>query len=73
MLSSRDQILQHLQHNLIKAQARMKSLYDKKRLEISFAMGDWVLMKLKPCRQHSLALRKNQKLGMRYFGPFQIT
>nr|KYP34631.1 hypothetical protein KK1_044394 [Cajanus cajan] len=31
-----------------------------------------VLVKLQPYRQLSLALRKNQKLGMRYFGPFPI-
>jgi hypothetical protein len=29
-------------------------------------------VKLQPYRQHSAALRKNQKLSMRYFGPFNI-
>lgn len=36
-------------------------------------MGDLVLVKLQPYRQHSGTLRKNQKLGMRYFGPFPVT
>jgi hypothetical protein len=31
------------------------------------------LVKLQPYRQNSVALRKNQKLGMRYFGPFTIS
>ncbi|PNX65175.1 hypothetical protein L195_g054410 [Trifolium pratense] len=31
-----------------------------------------VLVRLQPYRQQSVALRKNQKLGMRYFGPFEI-
>ena len=35
-------------------------------------MGDMVLVKLQPYRQHSVALRRNQKLIMCYFGPFPI-
>ncbi|MCI19982.1 hypothetical protein A2U01_0041142, partial [Trifolium medium] len=35
-------------------------------------VGDMVLMRLQSYRQHSAALRKNQKLSMRYFGPFKI-
>ncbi|KAL2346295.1 hypothetical protein Fmac_000295 [Flemingia macrophylla] len=31
-----------------------------------------VLVKLQLYRQHSVALRKSQKLGMKYFGPFPI-
>lgn len=50
----------------------MKKMADKKRTELSFEKGDWVLVKLQPCRQHSLVLRKHQKLSMRYFGPFKV-
>lgn len=46
----------------------MKDQADKRR----FNVGDLVLVKLQPYKQNSVALRKNQKLGMKYFGPFPI-
>ena len=72
-LQQRDQILSDLKQNLIKAQNRMKRFADKKRVEVSFNVHDHVFVKLQPYRQHSVALRKHQKLSMRYFGPFPIT
>lgn len=73
LLQHRDQILSQLKHNLAEAQEKMKKLADKKRSEIIFNIGHWVMVKLQPYQQHSLALRKNQKLGMQFFGPFHIT
>jgi len=72
LLQQRDKVLQQLKQNLWKAQVRMKKFADKKRSEVSFEIGDWVFVKLQPYRQHSMALRKNQKLGMRFFGPFKV-
>lgn len=71
-LTSRDEILQLLKQNQFRAQQTMKAQADKKRQHIDFAVGDNVLVKLQPYRQASVALRKHQKLGMRYFGPFSI-
>ncbi|GAU11620.1 hypothetical protein TSUD_346120 [Trifolium subterraneum] len=71
-LMERDTILQQLKNNLLKAQQYMKKQADKHRIELQFQIGDLVLVKLQPYRQHSVALRKNQKLGLRYFGPFEI-
>ncbi|CAJ2652754.1 unnamed protein product [Trifolium pratense] len=71
-LKERDRILQQLKSNLERAQQYMKKQADKHIIEVKFQLGDLVLVKLQPYRQQSVALRKNQKLGMRYFGPFEI-
>lgn len=49
-----------------------KKYVDMKRHDVHFEMGDLVLVKLQPYKQHSLALHKNQKLGPIYFGPFEV-
>jgi hypothetical protein len=72
-LEDRDRILQQLKGNLEKAQVHMKNHADKKRRDVELQVGDSVLVRLQPYRQQSVALRKNQKLGMRFFGPFMIT
>jgi len=74
LLQLRDQLLSKLKGNLLKAQQYMKMQADKKRREreLQFKVGDLVLVKLQPYKQHSVALRKHQKLGMRYFGPFLV-
>ncbi|XP_047169459.1 uncharacterized protein LOC124838000 [Vigna umbellata] len=71
-LIKRDKLLQQLKDNLFKAHNYMKFQADKKRRDVQLAMGDLALVKLQPYRQHSIALRKNQKLGMRFFGPFKV-
>ncbi|MCI01082.1 transposon TF2-1 polyprotein, partial [Trifolium medium] len=71
-LKGRDNILQQLKSNLERAQQYMKHQADKHRRDVKFQIGELVLVRLQPYRQQSVALRKNQKLGMRYFGPFEI-
>jgi hypothetical protein len=39
---------------------------------LEFQVGDSVLVKLQPYRQHSVHLRKNQKRGLTYFGHFPV-
>jgi hypothetical protein len=72
-LTQRDAILSQLKQNLMRAQQSMKHQADKKRRDVEFKVGDKVLVRLQPYRQHSAALRKNQKLSMRYFGPFEVS
>lgn len=72
MTADRDTILQDLKTNLVKAHNQMKSYADKHRREVSYAMGDWVYLKLQPYRLKSLAKKRNEKLSPRFYGPYQI-
>ena len=51
LLKDRQQLLSLLKHNLSVAQERIKLYVDKKRLDRSFAMGDWVYLRLQPYKQ----------------------
>jgi len=71
-LMLRDATLAKLKCNLQRAQQVMTKYADEKRMHKEFAIGDMVLVKLQPYRQHTVALRKYQKLSLRYFGPFPV-
>jgi len=72
LLQLRDQLLSKLKSNLLKAQQYINMQADKKIRDLQFKVGDMILVKLQPYRKQSVALRKHQKLGMRYFGPFLV-
>jgi ribosomal protein L21E len=71
-LKDKDDMTKLIQQQLLRAQQRMKSQADKKRVERSFDVGDEVFMKLQPYVQTSIARRSNQKLSYKYFGPYKI-
>ena len=72
VLLDRQALLQELKVNLAKVQVTMKKFTDGQRRDLSFAMGDLVLLKLHPNRQQLVVDRSSQKLSARYFGPFKI-
>lgn len=59
MLVERDNTIQLLKNNLHRAQQVMKRNADLKRRFVEFQLGDMVLVKLQPYRQHSVALHRN--------------
>ncbi|XP_015068789.1 uncharacterized protein LOC107013379 [Solanum pennellii] len=70
-LCQRDETLGVLKANSLHSQVRMKATADKSRREVSFAIGDWVYVRLRPYRQLSLRSQRHTKLNLRFFSPFQ--
>ena len=71
LLSSRQTMHEALQRRLRKVQETMKASADKHRRDLSFAVGDWVYVRLRPYRQTSMAPAYS-KLAKRYYGPFEV-
>lgn len=70
-LHEREVMTALLRQQLIRAQQHMKQA-DKHRVERSFAVGDFVFLKLQLYVQTSLAPRSSQKLAFKFFGPYKI-
>ncbi|KAI5430623.1 hypothetical protein KIW84_035002 [Lathyrus oleraceus] len=68
----REEMIQKLQGNLVRAQARMKRQADKHRSDREFKEGDWVFLKLQPYRQASAQYRASKKLSPQFYGPYQV-
>ncbi|KAM3238925.1 hypothetical protein P3L10_013958 [Capsicum annuum] len=71
-LCRRDEMLSLLKSNLQAAQECMKQNADKGRKDVSFEIGDWVFVRLRPYRQLSILLQRHTKLSRRFFGPFKM-
>jgi hypothetical protein len=64
--------MKQLKVNLARSVNRMKQIADKKRRDVSFDVGDLVLLKLHPYHQHTIFKREYQKLASRFYGPYEI-
>ncbi|VFQ84128.1 unnamed protein product [Cuscuta campestris] len=72
LLTERRELLRMLKQNLISMQQRMCVTANKHRREVTFSVGDRVLLRLQPHRQFSVSKPLSAKLGRRYYGPFEI-
>ena len=65
-------ILKLLKTSLTRAREKMTKQANKKCQHKEFSVGEFVYIRLRNYRQHSVEARANQKLAKRFFGPFQI-
>ncbi|VFQ95935.1 unnamed protein product [Cuscuta campestris] len=72
LLRERAALLEDLKLQLKKMQQRMGAQANHHRREVVFNVGDMVLLRLQPYRQHSLARPGSSKLARRFYGPFEI-
>ena len=70
VLQTSEQI-QQVRQRLLTAQSRQKSYADRRRSELEFLVGDFVLLKVSPWKG-VIRFRKRGKLGPRYIGPFRV-
>nr|GEZ77325.1 hypothetical protein [Tanacetum cinerariifolium] len=71
-LQDRDSLLKHLRKNLLNAQDHMKANANRHRRDLEFKECEFVLVKLQPYRQVSVANRLFVKLNPRYYGPYEV-
>ncbi|XP_071926191.1 uncharacterized protein [Coffea arabica] len=71
-LQERIRISTSIKEHLLKAQQRTKYFVDRHRTKRSFEVRDLVFLKLQPCRQQTIAIRRNLKLAAKFYGPFEV-
>lgn len=71
-LKAREDAMKMLQFHLLRAQNRMKQQADLHRTDRSFAIGDFVFLKLQPYRQFSMRKNAFHKLMPKYYGTFKV-
>ncbi|VFQ77888.1 unnamed protein product [Cuscuta campestris] len=72
MLRERAEVLTDIRHNLTKMQQHMRERANRHRRDLTFQVGNRVLLKLQQYRHHSLARPQSSKLARRYYGPFEV-
>ena len=72
LLSSRDEFLESVRARLLQAQEHARRFYNANHKDISFAVGDWVWLRLLHRQTQSLAPGSRGKLGPKYAGPYQV-
>ena len=60
-----------IREKILVAQSRQKSYADNRRRDLEFSKGDYVFLKVSPCKG-IFRFSKKGKLSPRYIGPFEI-
>ena len=71
-MQERLRVSQSIKEHLNKAQQRMTYFANQNRTERTLAVGDYVILKLQPYRQQSVAIRRSLKLAAKYYGLFEV-
>ncbi|OAP08286.1 hypothetical protein AXX17_AT2G06770 [Arabidopsis thaliana] len=72
LLKDSDMMLGRIKDQLTLTQQLMKNNANKHRGDVEFKVGDFVYLKLRPYRQHSVTRRVCQKLATKYYGLFEV-
>jgi hypothetical protein len=72
IIEEAEEKVEKVRENLRITQSRQMSYADKRRRELTFAVGDRVYLKISPLRGNKRFLVKG-KLALRYVGPYPIT
>ncbi|MCO5614804.1 hypothetical protein L7F22_069088 [Adiantum nelumboides] len=69
-----DEAYRKIKLALEKTQSKQKKAADRHRRELVFSLGDWVLLRFEKARLRKMKGKERlfPKLGMRYYGPFQV-
>ncbi|KAJ9558488.1 hypothetical protein OSB04_013102 [Centaurea solstitialis] len=65
------ELVQMIRERLATAQSRQKSYADRRRSDLEFRVGDYVLLKVSPWKG-VIRFRKRGKLGPHFIGPYKI-
>ncbi|XP_066381897.1 uncharacterized protein [Miscanthus floridulus] len=71
-MAERAEFLADIRCRLEQAQAMQKRHYDKTHRQVSYAVGDWALLRLHHRAASSLPQASTGKLKPRYFGPYRV-
>jgi len=71
-MAERAAFLEDVKYRLEQAQATQKRVYDKSHRRVAYAVGDWVLLRLRQRPVASLAVAVKGKLQPKYFGPYRV-
>ncbi|KAJ4786652.1 polyprotein [Rhynchospora pubera] len=71
-LKDRDDLLRDVRQRLLQAQQRMKTGYDRSHRDVSYSVGQWVLLRLNHRIAVGICHKANAKLAPRFYGPYKI-